>query len=174
MLVIKNHFWYLVNLGIVSTLVKHDTWTCFAQVHMECCHSRMLDRRAHHDRPPVACDARRRVRAPWRLFLSGLDWGITRMMGIIPRCSGGGSGWFGWQARWFRHGGLAEELRAAWAPGITSAWRCAAVRPGDSPCGRERGTPTDLSWSLRYPSACLIVFEVMVLVMRDTFWAQCF
>lgn len=79
---------------------------------------------------------------------SGLDWGRTQMMGIIQQCGGGGSCkvlLVRLTARWLRCGGLAEELRAAWAPGITSAWRCVVVRPGDSPCERERGTPIDLS-----------------------------
>lgn len=68
----------------------------------------------------------------------------TQMMGIIQRCGGGGFCKVLLVRLTARCGGLAEELRVAWAPGITSAWRCVVVRPGDSPCERERGTPTDL------------------------------
>lgn len=60
--------------------------------------------------------------------------------------------------------------RAAWAPGITSAWRCAAVRPGDSPCGRRRETPTDPFWSLRYRKVRPITLEVIVLNFKETLY----
>lgn len=74
---------------------------------------------------------------------------------------------------WLRHGDLAEELRAAWAPGITSAWPCAAVRPGDSLCGRQRETPTDLFWSLRYRSVCPITLKVIAWTVRKRFIQHC-
>ncbi len=57
-------------------------------------------------------------------FLERAGLGRAQMMGIIQRCGGGGFCkvllvWL--TARCARRGGLAEELRAAWAPGITSA-----------------------------------------------------
>lgn len=83
-----------------------------------------------------------------------------RWWGLYFWCGGGGFckvPLAGLSTRCSHSGELAEQLYAAWAPGTTSAWRCVAAHPGDSPWGRERGTPTPTD-----PSSCHRYLSVLM------------
>lgn len=131
-------FWSIY-LGFKGSFLQN--WRIFLQYFpvlprsSGCFSSGMLGRawnspRANRDKPPVARNACRRVRAPWR-FSSGLDSPRTQMMGIIQRCGGGG--FFRkvlllrLTARWLRCGGLAEELVRSMG---TGDYICVTLRGG--------------------------------------------